>query len=722
MKTGALALLLLTPALAGCLGGSDDALAPSAAEGAGEVPTLPEGLAMEGAEVVEYTDRAVTWRWESTVGPGITGNPDGPATTFTSFDVPAGTGLALEADLTWPEGLSDDLGATIRDHEGRTVCTGPPSAFVLWPSLHPASPCSSMEEALDEPAEWSVEVYAKTTDGGSVPFELELRVAATDRPELNVVAEILPFEASAEDGTALRGHVYLPDAEAPFATILELSGYWGMLGSDGPSDEQTTQDGDRTTLDGWLGPFMDAGFAVALVNIRGTGLSGGCQDYMGPRDVSDAATVVKSLADEPWSNGRVGMIGHSWPAVSAYTAMASDAPALKAVAPDAGVVDLWSEETYNGAFRTDTPQAWVYEGLAPPSPGRPAASHDACPERPRDLVDDGLLAADGDRTAWFEQRDLRPAIANATAAAFVSHGLANGESVPLRDPGLWDRIPHMNKTFWLGQWTHNAGPTRADYLHALVDWFGHHLRDEPAQVEAGIVEFQDTAGTWHTSTAWPPAGGEVRLHLSHGRLVADRDRVVSSQAPFASSNQRAIPDACADKALFVSPPLAEDVVIAGVFTANVTVSSTLPDGNFAANLWHVDEPWACGQAPGTQGVSGVRYADPSRGLQKYELGFALSDLRHRGHLDVGSQFPTDEPDVMRMTSESFATFVSAGERLVLAIGGGDPWLLEDPRKPVLTVHTGPEVEGEIVLNVVEGNLTFEDDGSTAAWVVTGVAS
>jgi hypothetical protein len=50
--------------------------------------------------------------------------------------------------------------------------------------------------------------------------------------------------------------------------------------------------------------------------------------------------------------------------------------------------------------------------------------------------------------------------------------------------------------------------------------------------------------------------------------------------------------------------------------------------------------------------------------------------------------------------------VRAGQRLVLAVGGGARELFPDARKPALTVSTGPGLEGSLDLPVTEGTLRF----------------
>src|SRR3954462_12677113 len=122
--------------------------------------------------------------------------------------------------------------------------------------------------------------------------------------------DLVPIEAKAADGIVLRGHAYLPkQAPRPLATVLELSPYF-----DGPGHEfaGTDQFADNDEI----AFLLDAGFAVAAVSMRGTGKSDGCMRFGDEVDWHDAGTVVQALAAQPWSNGNIGMYGHSYDAWS----------------------------------------------------------------------------------------------------------------------------------------------------------------------------------------------------------------------------------------------------------------------------------------------------------------------------------------------------------------------------------------------------------------------
>lgn len=524
--------------------------------------------------------------------------------------------------------------------------------------------------------------------------------------------EIQPVDVEASDGAHLRGHTYLPKGEGPFASVLILTPYANIEGPAPDTDELDTEEDGRRTMVGAFGPLMDAGFAVSVVNVRGTGASDGCVQYGGPRAVEDAGEVVEALAAAAWSNGNVGMVGASYSAKTQYMAIASGAPSLEAVVPISSVLDHWQLATRNGAWIENEPMSRYVGGWSLPgtvhadSPGPTVMPDRAnCPEYAEDFQGTGGVAVDGDKNAWYQARDYSDEIANTTVPMYVTNGLTNGEGHILQVQGLWNLMPE-DRRLLLGQWPHDLPHNHVeDWDDEVNVWFDHYLRGGPKEVETGIVEYQDTSGTWHNATEWPPAGNETTLHLSGTNLIQDRRSVSASEQIFQSQPDRARPSTCGGtKAFYVSEPLADEVVLAGSFHANLTVTSTQPDGHFAAVLWHVEDPWPCQANPPAAGGDD---------LEDHEVALALTDLAHRGHLEQGEPFPVSEPDVMQMTSEPHATQVPAGHRLALTVAGGDSELFPQPPFPQLTVQTGTEVAGELKVNAVEGELVFGNGNGTA---------
>lgn len=512
--------------------------------------------------------------------------------------------------------------------------------------------------------------------------------------------DIEPFTVTARDGTDLSGHVYLPKgAERPLAPILNYSPYWNTA-SRGPSSNPQTV--------GFIHEFLQDDFAVAAINMRGTGLSGGCLQMGGPIDFQDAHEVVEAVAAAEWSNGKVGMWGHSFDGWSQSLAIAGAPPSLAAVAPSSGVQDLFKTLTRNGAplvaYGPTTRTAWDVRTSIGSLP--PRVDHVDCPNRTHDWLVNLNLAVTASRTPWFEKRDYREQLADSRVPMFVSNGLQPfSEGHIMQIDGLYERRPPNTTRMLLGQWGHST-PTTDDYFDQVRAWFDHYLRDGPRRVKPGVVEYQDDTGTWHTADAWPPDGHTDTLHLSSGTLVADDATVQSSTQRFQSDNTDPglSPERCGPtQALYASPPLGESARLAGSFTITTTLTSTLSGGNFAALLFHTPGDGTCPD-PNAQGTGSP--AQDQVGRSKLEFGRALADLQHWKTPGYARPFPIATPTPVTFDSHPFATEIPAGHRIVLAIGGGASELNPNQLNPVLAVTTGPDTPGAVELPVVEGRLTF----------------
>jgi predicted acyl esterase len=109
-----------------------------------------------------------------------------------------------------------------------------------------------------------------------------------------------------------------------------------------------------STLTPFEGPdpvyWCKAGYAVAVVDPRGSWLSPGDFHHNGPIEAADCADVIAWLADQPWSNGKVGMTGVSYLAAIQYYVAPLRPPALAAINPHEAFSDWYREFAYHGGI------------------------------------------------------------------------------------------------------------------------------------------------------------------------------------------------------------------------------------------------------------------------------------------------------------------------------------------------------------------------------------
>ena len=128
------------------------------------------------------------------------------------------------------------------------------------------------------------------------------------------------------DGVALATDIYRParDGEAlagPFPTILCRTPY-------NKSDLRYIEIGEY---------FATRGYAVVLQDLRGRYKSEGLGQYfhtVNPHEGIDGYDAIEWIAARPWSNGKVGMVGSSFAAVTQVAAALERPPHLTAIWPD----------------------------------------------------------------------------------------------------------------------------------------------------------------------------------------------------------------------------------------------------------------------------------------------------------------------------------------------------------------------------------------------------
>lgn len=162
--------------------------------------------------------------------------------------------------------------------------------------------------------------------------------AAAPRPELPPATyKAVSHEVFVrmDDGVRIAGTVALPSRDgktvAPgrFPVVLQMTPYGrnGVCGCTPPAD------------------FATRGIAGAVVDVRGTGGSGGslAANYFSPREQRDGYELVEHFGRSRWSNGRVGMTGGSYVGITQYLTAELRPPHLAAITPVVALSDLYRE-------------------------------------------------------------------------------------------------------------------------------------------------------------------------------------------------------------------------------------------------------------------------------------------------------------------------------------------------------------------------------------------
>lgn len=106
------------------------------------------------------------------------------------------------------------------------------------------------------------------------------------------------------------------------------------------------------------------GYAVVLVDVRGTGASYGTRPHPWTKDeIMDGSEIANWIVAQPWSNGKVGAIGTSYLGATAELLATTDNPAVKAVIPRFSQFDLYNDIPFpGGVFNAAFVKHWAHLG------------------------------------------------------------------------------------------------------------------------------------------------------------------------------------------------------------------------------------------------------------------------------------------------------------------------------------------------------------------------
>lgn len=152
------------------------------------------------------------------------------------------------------------------------------------------------------------------------------------------------------DGVRLACDIYRPDVEGRFPALLSMGPYG--------KDIQTLNVPRRPRHKSEWGAieagdtefFVNRGYVHVINDVRGTGYSEGKYDICQKKEQEDGYDLVEWIAQQPWCNGRVGMLGISYYAFIQYLVAAQQPPHLKAIFPQDGWGDVYRDVSHQGGI------------------------------------------------------------------------------------------------------------------------------------------------------------------------------------------------------------------------------------------------------------------------------------------------------------------------------------------------------------------------------------
>jgi putative CocE/NonD family hydrolase len=248
--------------------------------------------------------------------------------------------------------------------------------------------------------------------------------------------------------------------------------------------------------------FVQRGYIVARVDIRGTGNSQGHTIPYEYSDIelNDGEAVIAWLAKQDWSNGNVGMFGISWGGFNSIQMAVRNPPALKAFIAMMATEDLYQEDVHymDGIMHTDL---WMMShDLYNCVPGAPEFRMDQewlCNRFELEPSVFTYMQHQRDGTFW-DRASTRDKYDQIKIPGFHIGGWYDGYRDSL--PRMLENVKAPVKAM-IGPWEHcfphDAWPKpQMEWRHEAVRWFDHWLKG----VDTGIMDeprFAVYVRNWH---------------------------------------------------------------------------------------------------------------------------------------------------------------------------------------------------------------------------------
>ena len=388
------------------------------------------------------------------------------------------------------------------------------------------------------------------------------------------------------DGVRIAVDVYLPqgaNAPARFPAIVVATPYYRRFRTASPATEHSPM------AYRYRDAFVPRGYAMVVVDVRGTGASFGTRDsFRSPKERDDFAEIAQWIVDQAWSNGAIGATGISYPGAASLFLAGTGHPAVKAIAPLFAISDIYADQLYPGGMlsktwtgyyndcivaldhnRTEDIKKFAYFGdpdYRGPHPvdedpeGTMLAQamlehrqsfnlHDAAPEyafRGEGLLHDPDLTLEVCSPYHYYDRFGKD------VAIYSCSGWFDGSGYSSAAISRFLTLKRDNHFLLLGPWDHGARTNgspwrdqqvpRFDLFGEVTRFFDHYLMGRATGIEAEkrIHYFTVHAEEWQAADTWPPVAA-ARFHLAADRLAArkpDREQAVAYQVDFTTTTGR----------------------------------------------------------------------------------------------------------------------------------------------------------------------------------------
>lgn len=610
--------------------------------------------------------------------------------------------------------------AVIEDLSGLSIPSLSQDGFAYWAQYgrkFPLDVITLFDEIVGFVVTSRENIVVCAIDGCALPLLTQWGsgVSPSDAGTSPVVTEMVTMA----DGVRLSTDVWLPSTPGLFPVILVRTPY-----------------GKRGRIEQYF-PYICRGYAVVIQDVRGLYESEGVFVPF-VNEGEDGRQTLDWIAEQPWSDGRIGMMGGSYLGYVQWAAAAAGSRKLSAICSIVPAGSAFVDMPRRGGSFVSGTLAWnlsfADRDFNPAYMNRDdweeVQNHRPIGDIPQFALGKDLpfwkeMVGHETEDAYWRKANWHLNMKEFSIPALVysgwydDNGMGSTEAID-----LLNQYNCRDKLVILGPWQHSGNSLRTlggvrlasnalrydvDYLFLM--WFDRYLKGMSNRLADIRPVLYYTVGKdeWSGAATWPPRGTESTLYLSRDGGLSDEPPGVAGTDSFVydpdnpvphlidvSENEMGLPGDYGailqrdDILKYATGALKDDLTIAGDLCCRIFVSSSAADTDFVVKLLdcHPD------------GRS-IKVAD----------GMLRAKFR-QGYSSEAFLKPGEVAELRIRTSKFAYTFVR-GHRLQLAVTSSAKNLLfpnpntgaplseyADAVTAVQTIHYGAGYPSRLVFNVV----------------------
>lgn len=433
-------------------------------------------------------------------------------------------------------------------------------------------------------------------------------------------------ETPMRDGVILRGDLYKPAGTEAWPVLLLRTVF---------------RKRDFPRAFGQYDPavFVRAGYAVLIQDVRGLGESDGEFDRF-TADGQDGYDTVEWIANQPWCDGNVGMMGSYYAGFLQLMAAIQNPPHLKAICPMQTSVSVnrdcdnrgflfashigWClarqisrlrDGRYDEAVTRkylplflDALQDYIHTQVATVPLSQMPVLQDTPFPLLRDYYHHLVDGFDDLKLIHKEGRDLD--LRTVHIPAFYICGWYDSSRTPLLEHCLVQRSCGIPSQVLIAPWKPGEPPSRpdsalengentVDLQSEIIRWFNRHLKGIGTDVPAPIRYYDIVSDFQYASDSWIPNGSSLeRLLLTPDGALQESEPSTSGFLTYYHDPANPLPyhsfgvlpswPSDTKNAVLLSRPFSVECRIVGLVRTELFISADVPDADIMVSLLDVD--------------------------------------------------------------------------------------------------------------------------------------